>query len=210
MRNAVTSLPPMRIGFLLLLVFMALSRSRNAEVLALLAPLVLAAPLADRKAGSEKTGSSNRFVIAGIAMAALGCAALFGMRHDFAPNAQMRPEVAMNYLRQQTITRVLNDYNFGGAMIAENMPPFIDGRTELYGENFVVAHHHAVTLQNPDTLLRLLKDHRIEATMLHPQTPAVQLLDRLDGWRRGFADEHAVVHIRDPQTSDAKQGFVRP
>ena len=34
------------------------------------------------------------------------------------------------------------------------------------------------------------------ATMLQPQTPAIQLLDRLPGWERLYADETAVVHRR--------------
>jgi hypothetical protein len=31
--------------------------------------------------------------------------------------------------------RVFNDYDFGGYLIANGVAPFIDGRTELYGEN---------------------------------------------------------------------------
>jgi hypothetical protein len=35
--------------------------------------------------------------------------------------------------------------------------------------------------------------------LLHPKTPAVVLLDHLPGWRRLYADDIAVVHVREDQ-----------
>jgi hypothetical protein len=32
--------------------------------------------------------------------------------------------------------------------------------------------------------------------LLAPTTPAVGLLDRMDGWQRVYADDVAVVHVR--------------
>lgn len=54
----------------------------------------------------------------------------------------------------------------------------------------------AISLRNADCLTRLLIEHPIGATMLAPKTPAVELLDHLSGWRRLYADEIPVVHVR--------------
>jgi hypothetical protein len=73
---------------------------------------------------------------------------------------------------------------------------FFDGRAELYGEAFVVKALNALALKNVDTFLGLLDTYKIDATLLTPATPAVGLLDKLDGWQRIYADDTAVVHIR--------------
>ncbi len=68
-------LPPMRIVLLLGLLHMALAQGRAAEILALLAPLVLAAPLARQIGGAERRDSSaasppRGVLFAGVAVAA--------------------------------------------------------------------------------------------------------------------------------------------
>ena len=67
-------LPPMRIVLLLGLLHMALAQGRAAEILALLAPLILAAPLARQIGGADafefETPSPARGVLfAGVAVA---------------------------------------------------------------------------------------------------------------------------------------------
>jgi len=51
-------------------------------------------------------------------------------------------------LKKYNFTRVFNDYDFGGYLIASGVAPFIDGRTELYGEKFFVDHNAASGLMN--------------------------------------------------------------
>ena len=43
---------------------------------------------------------------------------------------------------------------------------------------------------------RLLDEYAIDATLLAPGTPAIAYLDRLPGWHRLYADDIAVVHVR--------------
>ena len=73
---------------------------------------------------------------------------------------------------------------------------FIDGRAELYGEAFEMAYYRAMQLKDVNVLLDLLKRYDIDAVLLTPATPAVTMLDHLDGWRRVYVDETAVLHIR--------------
>jgi len=82
---------------------------------------------------------------------------------------------------------VFNAYHFGGYLIFSGVEPFVDGRTELYGD--------AATLTNPQ-LPELLNQYGITWTMFAPQTAAITLMDYLAGWRRLYADPVVVVHVR--------------
>ena len=93
-------------------------------------------------------------------------------------------------------TRVFNDYDFGGYLIANGVAPFIDGRTELYGEKFFVDHNAASGLMEPENLFRLLEQYKIEATLMRTQSAATKLLDHIDGWQKVYADDIATIHVR--------------
>ncbi len=94
--------------------------------------------------------------------------------------------------------RVLNDLPFGGYLIWRQIPVFVDGRAELYGEAFDIAFYRAMQLKDVNELLGMLSKWDIDAVLLTPQTPAVGLLDRAVGWRRVYADQNAVLHVRTP------------
>jgi hypothetical protein len=106
------------------------------------------------------------------------------------------PAAPVDALTQQGAKRIFNAYEFGGYLIGRGIPTFIDGRAELYGERYVLDYFDAVAARDIDRLTALLDDGRIDATLLPPHTPAAQLLDRMSGWRRLYADDIAIVHVR--------------
>ncbi len=99
-------------------------------------------------------------------------------------------------MKQHNVKRVLNEAPFGGYLIWREIPVFIDGRAELYGEQFGVKYFSAVMLKDVNALFDLLKRYEIDAVLLKADTPASLLLDHLDGWRRVYADEYSVLHVR--------------
>ncbi len=194
-------LPPFRILMLLGLLHFSLAQSRHADLLGMLVPLLLARPLAEQfatLAATESVAALRRSWLAAAAGLVLAAAVTgaSAARDSIAPAAAITPANAVNALRSVTHGAILNDYALGGYLDFVGIAPFIDGRTELYGEAFVVRYHRAVNLENLPDFLRLLDENRIEATLLLPATPAVALLDRLPDWRRVYADDIAVVHAR--------------
>jgi hypothetical protein len=190
-------LPPLRIAMILGLLHLALSHVRNAELLGLLAPLFLAAPLARQLEPAAPVAPlpARGAVDAGLLATLAGAALLTAYAQVFAPSAAMTPAPAAREVK--AIERpVLNDYDLGGYLIFAGIAPFIDGRTELYGEKFYVRYERAVSLQNLPDFFTLLDEYRIGATMLNPSTAAVALLDRLPEWERVHADAIAIVHRR--------------
>jgi hypothetical protein len=202
------------------LVAMALSHTRNAELLAVLAPLLLAdsipIPLRRRgRRGEVRWGAAQssaggptspnlsapegrRGIRTGLALlamfgAATAAASLHGYTHE---NPAIAPAPALAAARQAGLSGpVLNDYDFGGYLIFEGVAPFVDGRVDLYGDAFMRAYASALASEG-DALPRILDHYRIAWTLLKPEEPAVAALDRDPAWERLYADASAVVHRR--------------
>jgi hypothetical protein len=197
-------LSPPRIILLLGLIYMALAHVRSIEAFAFLLPLVLAKPLANqiRPNAAPRAAElwSPPYVTAFAAIAIVGAAwastLSYMSHHNFSFVNSHTPTAAVEILKQRQAKRVFNSYEFGGYLIARDVPAFIDGRAELYGEKFVLSYFGAVDGGKVDQLLRLLEDYHIDATLLVPKSPAAQVLDHIKGWQRLYADDTAVIHVR--------------
>lgn len=208
-------LSPPRILLVLGLTWMALSHARNIGTFAFLVPLVLAAPFA---ASSDRAGADLRSaegplgrgitVLATLMLvaAALVSTTLYAANHRFTITTTHMPVAAVNILSERKAQRIFNAYQFGGYLIARDIPVFIDGRAELYGEKFVMDFFSATEAKKLDNLTRLLDDYRIDATLLTTGLPAAQVLDHLKGWKRLYADDIAVIHVRVDRNSSAAPG----
>ena len=193
-------LPPTRILLLLGMLHMALSQSRAIEMLALLSPLVLAVPLAKQIGGAETPLPSSKpvrgvMMVRFVVLFAAVALTLTSMNR-FAPNTRSSPVQAVIELKKLNLERVFNDYDFGGYLIASGVAPFIDGRTDLYGEKFFVDHNNASGLMEPENLFRLLDEYQIQATLMRTQSAATKLLNHMDGWQKIYSDEVATIHLR--------------
>lgn len=189
------TLPVVRMLVVLGLLHFALAQVRNADLLAMLAPLYLAAPLA-RQLNVKSAGDASA-AARGVGLTVLGALVLATVSvqaRDLRPAQRTTPEAAAALLSPGE--HVLNDYAFGGYLIFTGIPPFIDGRSELYGGQFVNRYNRSLALADLNDFLKLLDDYKIDATLLEPDTPAVLLLDRLPDWRRVHSDNVAVVHKR--------------
>jgi hypothetical protein len=194
-------LSPPRIVLALGLLHMALSHIRNAEIFALLMPLVVIVPVAEQLGLKPAPPAAIFAPIASVAalVAALGVLTwAFAAHAGFSPPAVQSPAAAVDMLSSRNPKRILNDLPFGGYLIWRHVPVFIDGRAELYGESFEMAYYRALQLKDVAGLLDLLKRYDIDAVLLTPATPAAGLLDHLNGWQRIYADDYAVVHVRVP------------
>jgi hypothetical protein len=208
-------LPPLRILILLGLLHMALAQGRAAEILALLSPLILAAPLARQVGGADIAPSRATTPLRGLLFACtaivLGLGTMaFASVHRFAPYTGNSPVEAVVALKRMNLDRVFNDYDFGGYLIASGVSPFIDGRTELYGEKFFVDHNAASGLMEPDNLFRLLEQYKIQATLMRTQSAATKLLDHVDGWQKIYSDDVATIHLRKAGAVHTVEPAVEP
>ena len=128
-------------------------------------------------------------------------------QQTFAPPENQSPSAAVDALKAHNPKRVLNDLPFGGYLIWRQIPVFVDGRAELYGEAFDMAFYRAMQLKDVDGLLAMLKTWDIDAVLLTPHTRRSasgsyrRLAARLCRRERRFARSYGQL-IR-----DAKDGW---
>jgi hypothetical protein len=209
-RGLVLSWP--RVLLILGLTWMALTHVRSIEAFAFLVPLVLAKPIAggaraEADSSSAPDGWTPPYVtlLAALAIFAggLSSTALFVAHHPFLFTTNQTPAAAVDVLKEHRFQRIFNGYQFGGYLIGRDVPVFVDGRAELYGEKFVMDFFKAVEGKKLDMLAPMLDQYRIDATLLGTASPAVTLLDHMPGWKRLYGDDIAVVHVRTAQPADA-------
>ena len=197
------TLPWPRLLLVLGLVHMALAHVRSIEHYALLVPMIAARPWAlqlglgrtSAEAKPDLTPPAWAGVVAVIAIIAATIAAAPRLHYRF--DESQVPERALAAVQAHGAKRIFNAYIFGGYLISRHVPVFIDGRAELYGEARVMDMIRATAGRDPAALDRMLNDNDIDATMLPPSAPAVRQMDERPGWRRLYADDIAVVHVRD-------------
>lgn len=192
-------LSPPRIALVLGLLHMALSHVRNAEIFALLLPIVALTPVSSQFALQPAWLARMTVPLASAAMLVvmLGAATwAFAARAAFAPPEGQSPAAAVDAMMAHHPRRILNDLPFGGYLIWRQIPVFVDGRAELYGEAFEMAYYRALQLKEVDKFLDMLKTYDIDAVLLTTSTPASGLLDHIGGWQRVYSDSNVVLHVR--------------
>jgi hypothetical protein len=203
-------LPLSRISMVLLLLWAALAHVRNEELLGMLAPLLVAAPLAaqlgpdgptsrpprpDRRPGAAlRIGVIGSLVVA-VVLAVFATAWALD-RRGLAPREDVAPVAALTAARRAGLTgHVFNSLRFGGYLMFEGVPTFVDGRVDLFGDTFL--EHYATALgASDDQLPTVLDRYDVRWTLLERSSSAVGLLDRLAGWEQVYADRFAVIHCR--------------
>jgi hypothetical protein len=203
-------LPLTRLLMLLLLLTMALRHVRNGELLGFVAPLLIAPVLANclPKLSSAnidrlmtrlaRPANTLGIIIAGAIFLAINTIALAG--REIIPLDAVFPTAAVSEVNAKHIEGpVFNAYQFGGYLIFAGFAPFIDGRAELYGDDFITRYVETV-LMKKDQLPQLLDDNGITWTLFPPDAAIIILMDHLPGWRRLYADAVAVVHVRQGST----------
>jgi hypothetical protein len=201
-------LPPLRIAALLAVIYETLVHERYVDVSALVAPFFIAGPLGQHLSWPQlqhdrKVVPAARTAYIAVVAALVIATGVTVATMDHTPT--LTPRVAVEKLKELKANRVLNDYYFGGYLIFQGIPTFIDSRAELYGPVFLTRYLRAISLEDLADFVRLLDEYKIDTTLLFPSTQAVGLLDRLPEWERIYADDVAVVHVRrtHPENADS-------
>ncbi|HZK91684.1 MAG TPA: hypothetical protein VFC56_16205 [Stellaceae bacterium] len=203
-------LPWTRLVLLLGLIHMALAHVRHADLLGLVGPLAIAAALGPALAGLTRPAEASPLLRGAALLArpatpaarilALALATAVGLLALSRPidrgGDAVTPQAALEAARRLDLAGpVFNSEAFGGYLIFAGVPTFIDGRIEMYGNDFLAA-YLAAERGDAAALATLLDRYRIAWTLLQTGSPAVAALDRLPGWRRAYADGQAIIHVR--------------
>jgi hypothetical protein len=216
-RGLTLSVP--RIILVLGLLWMALSHSRNIEIFAFIAPLVLAKPFAEQlgtlqarlTSPRESQSRTHVMMLAVLAVTVAGWASTKALvaRHPFTFLESQMPVKAVEVLQQRKAERIFSTAPFGGYLVSRDIKAFIDGRAELYGGQFVLDYFNAIEARNLGELLSLLDRYQIDATLLNATSPAGYALDQVKGWQRLYKDDTAVIHVRTQTQTSVQPATVQ-
>ena len=181
--------PPMRLLLLAGLFAMALLHVRHQMLFAMAAALIGA-----RLAGPAGSGTPFpwRTVLPALALLAL----VRMMVPWRLPDSPVYPLALIERLPPALKAQpVFNDYSMGGPLIMQGVRPAIDGRADMYGDDFTFAH---LAMQQGDIgrFRAFTRRWNVRWTILGRNSPLAAKLDREAGWRRLAADANAVVHVR--------------
>jgi hypothetical protein len=207
-------LPLIRLLIVLGLLHLFLKYVRNAELLAMLAPLIVAPVLARqwptlRPTAELPAGSPLRQRLAAlgrpagrnaIALCLVLGAVYAGSVIRFAgirPVDDTMPAAALDFIREANLQgNVLNHYGFGGFLINAGIKTFIDGRGELYGGDFIKRYVDIVNARGTRPLEETLDEFRIDWTLLQKDQAANKILAHLPNWKRVYSDDTAIIFVR--------------
>jgi hypothetical protein len=197
-------LPAWRLLFVIGLIHMALQSVRHGDLLAILAPLLawpsLGPQLKTRMTEGGMTILGQTFAalarpstwpafLSAAGVAGVICAAT-GAKPVDSPSAPVSATAAA--IGMGLTGPVFNEEGFGGFLIFNNIRTFIDGRIEMYGDDYL-ARYRAAERGDETSLRSIVAHYHIEWTMLPPQSGAALLLEHFPGWKRVYADQYAVI-----------------
>lgn len=191
-------IPVLRLLLLLFLVHMALQHSRHLLILAMTAPLILAQPLGEAlgQTAPPKTERDWRPLAAFVALAWVLCGARVILPLTRVDNLTTPMTALAHVPGRITAMPVLNDYGFGGYLIYRGVKPYIDGRADMYGDDFDDAYFKMLA-PDPAALDKTLEVNQVAWTILPPNHPLAPLMAGRSGWTRTYSDRFAVVDVRD-------------
>ena len=190
------------------LLHMAFAHNRHQAIFMIVTVLVLARPLAlawGGNGGRERPGL--RAAIAGhrrelmplFAILALMWAGVAVWRLAVpAPLPDSRNVPASAVARIPDALRAWRGfgyYSFGGTLILNRFPVYIDGRADMYGEQIMMDYYRLADGDEPGPWRAAQKRWNIGWTVLPPQSRRARWLDKQPGWRRYYADKWAVIHV---------------
>jgi hypothetical protein len=200
--------PVMRLIIVLGLLHLALKYIRNVELMGLLSPMVLLPSTAPQIYAAIKRDfrhlviSPMLLTIVSIAMVVALTNYLIVEHHR--TNDQFTPVAGIDAAKLAGASGpVFNSYNFGGYLIFSGIAPFIDGRSEMYGDTFVKHYADADFGESVTALTDLIAKYNFGWAIVMPHSMANLKFSTL-GWRRIHSDDVSVVYLRPDKVAESQ------
>jgi hypothetical protein len=106
------------------------------------------------------------------------------------------PVAAVDFLEQSGLaeSRGYNSYNWGGYLIWRRIPVYVDGRADVYGDEFLFFYRRAFEVR--EDWERPLNEYDVDYVIMERASPLAVVLATHDGWAEAYRDDIAQVFIR--------------
>ncbi len=189
---------PLRLALLIGLIHLSLHHVRHAMMLGLIGPMILACPIAAATAQPApepaSLGRREFYAVVGLFLALLGLRLAVPVASK---DSSMAPISALAAVPAELRAKpVLNHYGFGGYLIFSGVRPYIDGRTDMYGDAFV-ANYDRIVAADAGALEEVFQKQAITWAIFPPHERIDAALAARPGWKKIYSDEFAVVFTRE-------------
>ena len=192
--------PKFKVGELLLLLLtlgMAFTHLRHQAMFIIIAVLIVTPKLSERAAQPLFHSAWDRRVWLG--GAALLAVAILGMRLlvPLTPKeTYSNPRGLIAHVPAELRDEpVFNEYSLGGPLILAGIKPFIDGRSDMYGDTFTQDYMKIVG-GDRKAFSEAVRRYGIRWTMLQKGNGLVEVLDASPEWSRIYSDRVGVIHVQ--------------
>jgi hypothetical protein len=110
--------------------------------------------------------------------------------------AESFPVAAVDYLESSGLAeqRGYNSYNWGGYLIWRDIPVFVDGRADVYGDEFLLYYRRTFDLTSQ--WRQPLDEYEVDYVIIERFSPLSNLLVASDQWLESYTDDVATVFTR--------------
>ncbi len=92
---------------------------------------------------------------------------------------------------------VYNSYNFGGFLVMQRVPTFIDGRTDqLFTDNFMARIHRYMEAEDRASFLAFVEGRGARWALVQKGQKDMPMFENAPNWRETYADDNAKVFVR--------------
>jgi len=111
--------------------------------------------------------------------------------------ADRYPVEAVDYLERSGLDQVrgYNSYNWGGYLIWRGLPVFVDGRADVYGDDFLLNYRRTFDLTT--RWREPLDAYDVAYILIEAGSPLSNLLSADAGWQQTYSDNIADVYVRE-------------
>ncbi len=110
--------------------------------------------------------------------------------------ARIYPVAAVDFLEEEGLAQGpgYNSYNWGGYLIWRGLPVFIDGRADVYGDDFIF--YYLKTLELQEDWREPLDDYNVTYVIMETGSQLNTVLAASGEWEVAYADDVAQVFVR--------------
>jgi hypothetical protein len=185
------SIPPLRLLLLLGLSAMAIMHARHQMLFAIVGLLVVLPLLNPAAVRGPHLPRATWFWLALALLLAVRLAVPYQFQEHSSYPLSLLAKVPEEIRRQP----VYNEYSQGGPLVMLGIRPYIDGRADMYGDDFTFR-SRAI---NRGDIVKFREDvarYGIRWAVLEYDDGLKPKLEREPGWRKFAEDKHAVVFVR--------------
>jgi hypothetical protein len=110
--------------------------------------------------------------------------------------AESFPVAAVDYLETSGLAeqRGYNSYNWGGYLIWRGIPVYVDGRADVYGDDFLLYYRRTFDLTS--RWRQPLDEYQVDYVIIEQSSPLSNLLATSDQWLESYTDDVATIFTR--------------